>query len=265
MNRTLLTLLITLNACLVEAADFATEMIDATFKLGDGGSVATSFFVRREPADLSLYLVTAGHSFDGEQPDRIVITLRKAKPDGSYERFNYDLPIRRNGKPLWVRHEKHDVAVLRVVEPLPVPVAALPLSALADETRLKAAGVNVCSALYILAYPEGLEAGVFGFPVARGGIFASSPFLARESHPHFLADYHAFQGDSGGPAFVAGTDGHPLVVGTVCKQHYYTFEMNGRDEDHSVRIPLGVVNILHAQYARDTIELAAKKIPADLK
>ena len=107
------------------------------------------------------------------------------------------------------------MAVLRISEPLPVAVAALPASALADEARLKASAVHLCSPLFVLGYPKGLEADKSGIPVARQGIFASPPQLPLTTHPTFLADYKAFQGDSGGPVFIAVPDNHLLVVGTL--------------------------------------------------
>jgi hypothetical protein len=257
MNRALLaTVLAILTMRLAGAADFATEMMEATFKIkGD----ATCFFLKREAPDAALYLVTAGHAFSDPKAKTLELVLRKPKPDGSYERVEHTISLLRDNKPLWVRHEKHDVTVLRISDPLPVQIPALPASVLADEVKLKATGVHLCSPLFVLAYPAKLEANKSGLPIARQGIFASPPLLPAATHPTFLADYNAFPGDSGGPVFIKGADHHPLVAGIVSEQHYYDAEMNSVFQQHSIRTPLGVTRILHAQYVRETLEAAAKQ------
>lgn len=260
MIRAFLTALLTLLAVqVVVAADFATTMMDATFKLGNDAS-GTCFLVRREAPDTGVYLVTVGHAFDDNTDKTAVLILRKSKPDGSYERYEYTFPIRDGDRPLWVRNEKHDVSVIRLPDPLPVPVAALPASALADEARLKASSAHLCSPLFVLAYPKGLEVAAAGLPVARQGIFASSPLLPFATHPTFLADYNGFKGDSGGPVFIAGPDDRPLVVGMVTEQYYYDDELKGMYQEHRIRNPLGLVKILHAQYIRDTLDTVAKQV-----
>lgn len=244
----------------VAASDFATEMMEATFKVDNDGSYATCFLVRREAPDTALYLATVAHAFDDTTNNTVTLVLRKPKPDGTYERVDHTLALRRNGKPLWVRHENYDVAVMRLSEPLPVQVPALPASALADEARLKAAGARLCSPLFILAYPQGLEADRSGLPVARHATFASPPSFPSATHPTFLADYTAFKGDSGAPAFVSTADGtHALIAGMVVEQHYFDSDLRGLNQSHYIRTPLGVVKILHAQHIRDTLELAAAR------
>jgi len=263
MNKAVLAVAITMLAAPVaQAADFATEMMEATFKIkGD----ATCFLLRREAPDTALYLVTAGHAFSDPKTKTLELVLRKPKPDGSYERIEHTVSLLREEKPLWIRHEKHDVAVLKISDPLPVPVPALPASVLADETKLKAAGVHLCSPLFVLAYPAGLEADKSGLPIARQGIFASPPLLPSTTHPTFLADYNAFPGDSGGPVFIQAADHRPLVVGIVSEQHYYDAAMKAVFQEHSIRTPLGVTKIVHAQLIRETLEAAAKQNAAPTK
>ncbi len=250
MNRAIFIALITaLTVHVVVAGDYASDAMDATFKLGKGPS-GTCFLMRRGAPDTAVYLVTVGHAFDDNTDEAAVLIFRKAAADGTQERHEHHVLLRRGGKPLWARHKEHDVAVLRIDEPLPGSVAALPVSALADEKQLRAANIHVCSPLFVLCYPQGLEADAAGRPVARQGIFASSPLQPWNLHPTFLADYNASAGDSGAPAIVASANGDPLVVGMVIEQHYFV---------SNVRTPLGLAKILHAQHIRDTLEAASKQ------
>jgi len=100
-------------------------------------ATSTCFLVRRAAPDTAYYLITAAHALEQTKGETVILVLRKAMPDGSYQRHDYSIPVRREGKPLWVRHAKQDVAVLRLADPLSVAVAALPASVLADEDRMK--------------------------------------------------------------------------------------------------------------------------------
>ncbi len=263
MNRTHLTLLALIVSLFIAraaaAGDFASEMLDATFKLSHPDSTATCFLVRRDDSDKGRYLVTAAHTLEKTKGETVILVLRKAKPDGSFERVEHKIQVRRENKPLWVRHEKQDAAALRLVEPLPVNVPALPMTALADEAKLKAARVHICSSLFVLTFPQRFEANPAGFPVARQGIFASPPLLPAAAHPTFHGDFTTFAGDSGGPVFIDGGDQHPIVVGIVIAQSNIDERSKSEYEERMVRRPLGLGIILHASYLRETVEAAAKR------
>jgi hypothetical protein len=157
-----------------------------------------------------------------------------------------------------VRHPKDDTAVLRLTEPLPVPVGTIPISAIADEARLTAAGLHICSPLFVLTYPKTFEANGAGFPVARQAIVASHPLAPIAQKHSFLADFTTFGGDSGGPAFVADAEGRLLVIGMVFAQFRHDEQVKSEYEERSIHYPLGLGEVLHAQFVRDTIEQAAK-------
>jgi len=254
-----------LSSAITSASDFATEMADATFKFFNADSTATCILVRRAAPDQSLYLVTAAHVFDGVKGDTAIVVLRARRDDGSYQRRDYTIAVRRDGKALWLRHATEDVAVLRLSDPPPVPVAALPLSAIADEASLSAAALHLCSPLFVLTYPQRFEANDAGFAVARQGIIASHPFLPIQAHHTYLADFTTFGGDSGGPVFVAGTNGHPLLIGMVLAQFRHDEQVTMEYEERSIHHPLGLGSILQAQFVRDTIESAAKPAAANSK
>ncbi len=240
------------------AGDFATEMLDATFKLFHADSTGTCFLVRREPSDPALYLVTAAHVLEGNKGDTAILVLREQGADGAWQRRDHTIAIRRDGKPLWLRHANEDTAVLRLAERPPVPVSALPLSAFADEACLSASGLHICSPLFVLTYPQRFEANNAGFAVARQGIIASHPFLPIQKHHTYLVDFTTFAGDSGGPVFVSGKDGHPLLVGIVLAQFRHDERVTTEYEERIIHHPLGLGSVLHAQFIRDTVEQAAK-------
>lgn len=242
-----------------QAGDFATEMVDATFKLFHVNSTGTCILVRREAPDQSIYVVTAAHVLARTKGDTAIIVLRERRANGSYQRRDHIIPIRHDGKPLWVCHAIDDVAVLRLSEAPPVPVNALPQAAIADEAALVAAGLHICSPLFVLTYPQRFEANAAGFAVARQGIIASHPFLPVQQHHTYFADFTTFAGDSGGPAFVAGRDGHPLLVGIVLAQSRHDERVTTEYEERTIHHPLGLGTVLHAPFVRDTIEQAAKQ------
>lgn len=241
------------------AADFATTVVEATFKLFDPDSTSTCMLVRGETPGAGLYLVTTAHSLERTKGLKAIVVLREAKPDGSYERRDHSIPIRSGDKPLWLRHASQDVAVLRLEEPLPVPVTPLPFAMLADEARLKAAAVHVCSPLFVLTYPQRFEANGAGFPVARQGIFSSPPLLPMTTHPTFFADFITFAGDSGGPVFIDAGGDKPLVAGIVLAQHYHDEKLKSEYEERVIHHPLQIGAVLHARYVRETLEAAEKK------
>ena len=83
---------------------------------------------------------------------------------------------------------------------------------------MTAAGLHICSSIFVLTYPQRFEGNAAGYAVARQGIIASHPFLPVQTHHTYLADFTTFAGDSGGPVFVSGADGHPLLIGIVLAQ-----------------------------------------------
>lgn len=240
----------------VRAADFATQVLESTFKFFHPDSTSTCVLIKRE-ADPALYLVTCAHTLERTKGETGTLVLREAQADGSYTRRDHTLTIRKGEAALWTRHEKQDVAVLKLEGELPVKVVGLPESLLLDEAALKAAGVHVCSPLFVLTYPQRFEANGAGFPVARQGIFASPPLLPVANHPTFLGDFTTFAGDSGGPVFFPATDGRPLIAGIVIGQHHHEVKSKGEYEESLTRIPLGMGIILHATYIRETLAAAA--------
>jgi hypothetical protein len=266
MKKTIVTIILGVSCCTaVSATDFATKMLDSTFKLFHPNSTGTCFLVRREAPDNNLYMVTAAHVLERTKADTAIIVLREHRADGSYQRHDHTIDIRRDGKPLWARHNSEDTAVLRLAAPLPVPVSVLDLSDIADEDRFIASGLRICSPIFILTYPQRVEANKAGFAIARQSIIASLPLLPLDKHRTYMADFTTFSGDSGGPAFIPGTDGNPLLVGIVLAEIRHDEQVKSHYEEHTIHHPLGIATVLHAKFVLETIESAAKQSAAQPK
>ncbi|MEI8106384.1 MAG: serine protease [Verrucomicrobiota bacterium] len=239
------------------SADFATEIFEATFKLFDPAVTGTCFLVRRAEPDQAIYLVTAAHMLEGTKADQATIVLRERCEDGTFKRHNHAVAVRRDGKAIWVRHPKDDIGVLRLTEPFPVPFGTIPLSSIADPEEEAKFPLKICASLFTLTYPKGFEGNSAGFPVARQGIVASFPMPPISKKHTFLADITAFGGDSGGPAFIASLTDHPTIIGIVVAQFRHDEQIKMEYEERSIHYPLGLAEVVHAKYIRETIELAA--------
>ncbi len=247
----------TLSFLSTASADFATEIFEATFKLFDPAVTGTCFLVRRPDPDQAIYLVTAAHMLEGTKADQATIVLRERCEDGTFKRHNHSVSVRRDGKPIWVRHPKDDIGVLRLTEPFPVPFGTIPLSSIADPDQQSKFPLKICAPLFSLTYPKGFEGNSAGFPVARQGIVASFPLPPISKKHSFLADITAFGGDSGGPAFIASSTDHPTIIGIVVAQFRHDEQIKMEYEERSIHYPLGLAEVVHAKYIRETIELAA--------
>jgi secreted trypsin-like serine protease len=192
-----------------------------------------------------------------------VLVLREHKSDGTYARRDHTLAIRQGETPLWTKHAKEDLAVLRLTEPLPQPIRPLPFSALADVERLKEEEIHTCSSIFVLTYPQRFEANDGGFPVARQGIIADHPFLPTPSNHRYLADFNTFAGDSGGPVFVKAKNGRPLVIGVVLARFNHDERIKTEYEERLIRHPLGLGSVLYPQLVREAIVAAAKSRTAE--
>jgi hypothetical protein len=187
-----------------------------------------------------------------------VIVLREPQPDGSYKRNDFPIVIRKEGKPTWVRHPKLDLAVLKLTTPPKGTYATLPTSEIADEARLAAAKPAIGSPFLLLSFPHGIESVRAGFPIARQAIFAAPPLLSSTAYPTFFADVHASPGDSGGPGFIEGANGRPLIVGMCFERENHDEKVKTELTSGIIKHPLYLANFIHGKYLLETIEAAAK-------
>jgi hypothetical protein len=266
MKQAYLCMLFGLVGCAVtSAADFATTVAEATFHIANSNEGGACFFVRRPSPDSALYLVSAAHVFEALEKSPATIRLRERRPDGSYQQPDYSVVLRRDGERLWVRHGTEDVAVIRLSDPPPVSVPALPLSALTDEAHFSASGLHLCSTVFLLTYPAGFPPREGGFALARQGIIASLPLSPVQQYPAYAASFTTFAGDSGGAVFVAGPDAHPLLIGVVVGSFRQDESMKIEFEERTIHHPFGVGLVVHAQLVRELIEKAAQQAEGDAK
>lgn len=254
--RPLLCLCLTLAA--IARANYAEEAYAATFKLHNIALNGTCSLYRRPAPDEAIYLVTTQHQMEGAKGDTCMIVLREPQADGSYKRNDSPIVIRKDGKPTWVRHPKLDLAVLKLTTPPKGTHATLPTSEIADEARLAAAKPAIGSPFLLLSFPHGIESVRAGFPVARQAIFAAPPLLSATAYPTFYADVHASPGDSGGPGFVEGANGRPLIVGMCFERENHDEKITTELTSGIVKHPLYLANFIHGKYLLETIEAAAR-------
>jgi hypothetical protein len=247
------------------AADFATTVAEATFHIANSDQGGTCFFVRRPAPDPALYLVSAAHVFEALEKTPTTVRLRERRADGSYEQSDYPVRLRHEDKRLWIRHTTEDVAVLRLSEPPPAPVPALPFSIVADEAHFSAAGLHLCSPVFVLTYPAGFPSRDGDFPLARQGIIASHPLLPVRQYPTYAVSFTTFAGDSGGPVFQPEDNGRALLIGVVVGSFRKDESMRIELEERTIHHPFGVGLVVQGQLVRELIEQAAQQAEGDAK
>jgi len=243
-----------------------TRMIQATFKLVNPASAATCFLVSRPRPGTDkkqeTILVTAAHVFEQMTGEQATLVLRKANKDGTYARHELNLKVRAKERPLWTKHAKMDVAVLRIQLPDGVAAVPLPLDALAQETAIKAGRLGPGDDVRVACYPVRFEISAAGFPVLRRGAIAGFPLVPVKAYNTFLVDYNNFVGDSGGPVFVTHEkdeeETSPMIVGIVLGQHLYDERTKLAFEERVLHHRLGLAIVVHAEFVRETIGLLPK-------
>ncbi|RME65530.1 MAG: LysR family transcriptional regulator [Alphaproteobacteria bacterium] len=123
---------------------------------------------------------------------------------------------------------------------------------------LQAAGVDVASRVYVIGYPSRVESNGAGFPIVRSGIIAGYPLFPASEHPVIQIDFHTFEGDSGGPVFIASDESgeHPLLLGLTMGYVRFDEKINSVYEERTVHHPLNLGMIIRATVVRETLDLA---------
>jgi hypothetical protein len=250
------------------AEDLNTQMMHATFKLANDKSTATGFVLSR-PANGNLHqtqfiLVTAAHVLEQMAGDEATVLFRQKEAEGVYKKLPLKLAVRKGGKPLWTKHPSLDIAAMYVVPPDKADVPRLPLDLLATDAMLKQFEIHPGDVVQCLGYPHRMEANPAGFSILRSGAIASYPLLPTKTTRTFLMNYNSFEGDSGGPVYLAQTNRTlggkkppaevRLIVGLVLGHHLLNQEMKSLYETRQVRYRMGLAIVVHASCIRETID-----------
>jgi hypothetical protein len=246
--------------------DLNTELMKATFKLANNTSTATAFLLSRTATRDGgpFLLVTAGHVFEKMTGDEATLFFRRRESPGVYKKVPMKLAVRKAGKPLWTRHPTADVAVMEVSPPEGCVVPRLPLDLLATDDVLKKCAIHPGDNLRLLGYPHRVEANEAGFPVLRGGLIASYPLVPTRLTKTFLLSLNTFEGDSGGPVYLAeparrDTGKGParqarLILGLVVGQHFLNEEARLIYGTTVIRHRLGLAIVVHASFIKETVD-----------
>lgn len=164
-------------------------------------------------------------------------------------------PAPRQYAPLWVRHPTQDIAAIAIKAPPEFAKAAIPLSWLADDATFARYGVQPGDEMMALGFPRGLSSNKAGFPILRWGRVASYPLEPVTNFPTFLLDFRVFDGNSGGPVFMADPGRGASGAGAYFVAGVLTRQVESRGD----RLEIGIV--VHARHVREAIALLDRRAP----
>ena len=243
--------------------DLAIDLIKATVQLeqplGDGTkTVGTGFLVNAPTPEGKprTVLITSAHVFDRMPQPEARVGWRLASEATDWRYAPAGVTIRTgttpSGAPLWVRHPTQDVAAITIQAPPEFVKAAIPLAWLADDGTFTRYDVRPGDEMMALGFPKGLSSNRAGFPILRWGRVASYPLTPASSFPNFLLDFRVFDGNSGGPVFMAD----PRRAATGAEEpgaYFIAGVLTKQVESKGDRLEIGVVT--HAKHVRETIAL----------
>lgn len=239
----------------------ATFLISGPAKIQNSLTFGTVFAMgipyKDNPKIAHIVLVTAAHVLEEIADDNASLVLRRKNSDGTYSAFSYQLRIRQNGEPLYVRHRTADVAAMYADLPDEVPMTGLSPDALVTDQRLEDIEVHPGDDAFVLGFPLAVSA-PGGFPILRVGHIASYPLTPMTVVKKWEFDLKLFGGNSGGPVYFSYvnrffkkqlhfgiTQG---ILGLVIQEQHSIFPQYADKE-----LSYGVV--VPAQYIRETLDM----------
>jgi len=250
--------------------DLASGMMRGTFKIeGPPGCVGTAFVVgrprRSDSKKASRVLVTAAHVLEHIQGDKAVLHCRKISGE-KYERVPLAIPIRRDNKPLWVKHPNADVAVMYLPLPKEMNIDSylIGTGVFISDKEIQECEIHPDDTLFALGFPFGEEANPQGFPILRSGAIASFPITRSAGGDTFLFDFEVYQGNSGGPVFLIDENpryGGDLklgrvfrgLMGIVSERRIVTEKVTSLSETRIQEHPLSIAVVIHASVIKEAI------------
>lgn len=186
---------------ILQGADAAAVVMDATFQVVCPTGSATSFVVARERGDvLEYFLVSAAHVFkDCAEKGNDTITIRFRRRRSSFPPWEIDerpIKITLKKKPQWVRHTSADVAAIPIAVPEGLIEKPLLINQLADGPTLDAV-LRVGRAVFAMGYPFG-KPSQSGFPMLRSALVTSREL---DKGLPVVLSFNLYPGDSGGPVY----------------------------------------------------------------
>jgi hypothetical protein len=257
---------------LVQAEHLSVQLMRATCRVSGPNTAGTALLLTRpvagNPQQNQTVLITAAHVFEAMQGEQATLLCRQKEPDGTYKKLPVPLTIRKEKQPLWTKHPNADVAALAVKLPEAADVAGVPVELLASDDLLKQYDIHAGDEVFCLGFPHQFENNQAAFPVLRTGLISSLSVLPTKTTQSLLVSYNTFEGDSGGPVYMAESnrlvEGNPqpqnvrLILGLVHGQHFLDEDIRTPYEVRKVRHRLGLAIVIHASFIRETIE----KLPA---
>jgi hypothetical protein len=252
-----------------------TTLMESTFLIygpsarpGEEGKTrsGTCFvMLRRVKADSNqgqYVLVTATHVFEDIRGDAASVMLRKRNAAGQVEQVAFTLPIRSDGKNLYVENPNADVAAIDVVLPNDSIIVQLGsditnIDWLATDKFLKGIGIHPGDELECLGYPMGIPGNQAGYAVLGSGKIASYPILPLKDSGKILYRFQAQPGYSGGPVYFSYVDrtfNGNLNLGMTYQKLFGLVVQKANpvgDEDPSIAI------IVPSVYIKETIDKLA--------
>lgn len=246
-------------------------LMKSTYKLESSGATGTGFVLAHVLSDESglakFVLVTADHVLRDFKGESATIHFRRRIPGNEFTRLPTNLPIRKNGKPLWLADRDRDIAVLLVNVPDNAylrEASPASTSLLASDDILAEYELQPGDELMVLGFPFGADSNPAGFPILRSGRVASYPLLPTKKTKSFLLDFEVYPGNSGGPVFLYDKNRHyggsshmgrtRFIAGLVTQQKRLTEPYKTMDEEGVRYHSLALAQISHSNDIRRLIE-----------
>jgi hypothetical protein len=253
---------------------FDNAMMSATFKIQSGNNLGTAFVMfQLLPGQTnvgSYVLVTAAHVLQSMPSSNAVLVLR-AKAGDTYQKVNWEIPIRQNGTNLWTQHPSADVAAMRIPLPQGIDLVGIPTTLLATDEMLTNMLIHPGDELRVLGYPYGLDSSDAGFPILRSGRIASYPLTPTRKTKTFLLDFRIFKGNSGGPVYILEqkqmqegnieTVNFSAVMGLISEEAQMNEQITSLTETTIKTHDLGLGIVIQGELIKETIDLLPPLTP----